>query len=98
MMYLLKLIIPYIATNSYYKITKFDKKIKPCKAFGVLGCQTSEIVAVTEDASHVCIPMKKGTDSDTLRESVNKAIKELREEGILSELSVKYFGSDITNP
>ena len=42
MMYLLKLIIPHIATNSYYKITKFDKKIKPCKAFGVLGCQTSE--------------------------------------------------------
>ena len=41
MMYLLKLIIPHIATNSYYKITKFDKKIKPCKAFGVLGCQTS---------------------------------------------------------
>ena len=57
-----------------------------------------KIVAVTEDASNVCIPMKKGTDSDTLREAVNKAIKELREEGILSELSVKYFGSDITNP
>ena len=57
-----------------------------------------KIVAVTEDASNVCIPMKKGAGSVPLREAVNKAITELREEGILSELSVKYFGSDITNP
>ncbi len=55
-----------------------------------------KIAALTEEASHVCIPMRKGDDSASLREAVNQAIKELREEGVLSEISVKYFGTDIT--
>ena len=37
MVYLLKLIIPHIDTNSYNKFAKFDKKIKPCKAFMRFG-------------------------------------------------------------
>ncbi|MCM1045279.1 MAG: transporter substrate-binding domain-containing protein [Candidatus Gastranaerophilales bacterium] len=55
-----------------------------------------KIAALTEEASHVCIPMRKGEDSASLREAVDQAIEELREEGVLSEISVKYFGSDIT--
>ena len=55
-----------------------------------------KIAALTEDASYVCIPMRKGDDSATLREAINQAIKELREEGVLSQISVKYFGTDIT--
>lgn len=55
-----------------------------------------KIAALTEEASHVCIPMRKGDDSATLREAINQAIAELREEGVLSEISVKYFGTDIT--
>lgn len=55
-----------------------------------------KIAALTEDASHVCIPMRKGDDSASLREAVNQAIKELREEGVLAEISEKYFGTDIT--
>lgn len=55
-----------------------------------------KIAALTEEASHVCIPLRKGEDSASLREAVNQAIAELREEGVLSEISEKYFGSDIT--
>lgn len=55
-----------------------------------------KIAALTEDASHVCIPMRKGDDSASLREAVNQAIIELREEGVLVEISEKYFGTDIT--
>lgn len=55
-----------------------------------------KVVALTEDASLVAIPMKKGAESDSLREAINQAIAELREEGVLAELSMKYFGTDIT--
>ena len=41
-------------------------------------------------------PLKKGSDNDSLREAINKAIDELRSEGKLSEISAKYFGADIT--
>ncbi len=56
-----------------------------------------KIAALTEDASHVCIPMRKGDDSATLKAAIDQAIAELREEGMLAEISVKYFGTDITN-
>ncbi len=55
-----------------------------------------KVAALTEEASQVAIPVRKGEDAASLREAVNKAIGELREEGVLSELSEKYFGSDIS--
>ena len=55
-----------------------------------------KIAALTDDASLVCIPMRKGEDSKTLREAVNKAIDEIRESGDLAKLSDKYFGNDIS--
>lgn len=55
-----------------------------------------KVAALTEEASHVCIPLRSGEDSASLREAVNQAIEELREEGVLSEISVKYFGTNIT--
>lgn len=55
-----------------------------------------KVVATTEDASNVAIPMCKGDDTATLREAVNQAIAELREEGTLSELSIRFFGEDIS--
>ena len=57
-----------------------------------------KIVALTDEASQVSIPMRKGEDSASFLEAVNKAIKELAAEGELSRLSEKYFGSDITKP
>ncbi len=55
-----------------------------------------KIAAVTEEASNVAIPMRKGEESASFRDAVNKAIQELKEDGTLAELSEKYFGSDIT--
>lgn len=55
-----------------------------------------KIVALTKDASQVSIPLVKGENNDSLREAIDKAISELSEDGTLSEISIKYFGSDIT--
>lgn len=53
-----------------------------------------KVVAQSEDATTYAIPMKKG--STALQEAINEAIAELKEEGTLSELSIKYFGADLT--
>ena len=55
-----------------------------------------KIVALTEEASQVVIPVRKGEDSASFLAAVNKAIEELRASGELAEISIKYFGSDIT--
>lgn len=55
-----------------------------------------KLVALTEDASEVSIPLRKGDETATLREAIDKAIEELSADGTLSELSNKYFGSDIS--
>ena len=55
-----------------------------------------KIVALTEEANLVAIPPRKTDDSASLLEAINQAIAELREEGKLSEISMKYFGRDIT--
>lgn len=58
-----------------------------------------KIAALTEDASLVAIPLRKGEDSASLREAVNQAIGKISQSGELAELSEKYFGSDISqNP
>lgn len=40
--------------------------------------------------------MPKGENSYSLRDAINTALKELRQEGKLKEISEKYFGMDIT--
>lgn len=55
-----------------------------------------KIAALTEEANHVCIPLRKGEDSASLREAIDQAIGELKADGTLAEISVKYFGTDIT--
>lgn len=55
-----------------------------------------KIVALTEEASNVAIPTRKGDDSASLREAINEAIATISENGTLSEISIQYFGSDIT--
>ena len=55
-----------------------------------------KIVALTEDASEVSIPLRKNEYTVNLRNEIDKAIEKLRADGTLSELSMKYFGSDIT--
>ena len=55
-----------------------------------------KLVAQTEDASHVAIPVRKGDDSASLLEAINTAIEELRADGTLKALGEKYFGQDIS--
>lgn len=55
-----------------------------------------KIVAYTEEANLVAIPMRKGDETASLRDAINEAIAAMREDGTLTELSEKYFGSDIT--
>lgn len=55
-----------------------------------------KLVAQTEDASHVAIPVRKGDDSASLLEAINTAIDELRADGTLKALGEKYFGQDIS--
>ena len=55
-----------------------------------------KLVAQTEDASHVAIPIVKSEDSSFL-DALNNAIDELRADGTLKELGEKYFGQDISS-
>ena len=55
-----------------------------------------KLVAQTEDASHVAIPIVKSEDSSFL-DALNSAIDKLRADGTLKELGEKYFGQDISS-
>ncbi|WP_155827999.1 transporter substrate-binding domain-containing protein [Butyrivibrio sp. VCB2006] len=55
-----------------------------------------KIIALTEEASEVSIPLRKGEETEKLRGAIDKAIKEMAEDGTLTALSNKYFGQDIT--
>lgn len=55
-----------------------------------------KIACLDPEATEVAIPFRKGEETATLREAVNQALADMRESGVLSELSEKYFGTDIT--
>ena len=43
-------------------------------------------------------PVRKDASTDTLLAAVNEALQAMRDDGRLAELSVKYFGADLTKP
>lgn len=55
-----------------------------------------KIACLDSESTQVAIPMRKGTETAALREAIDQALAELSEEGTLTELSVKYFGVDIS--
>ena len=55
-----------------------------------------KIAVLADNASEVGIPFRKGEETASLREAVNEILDEMRESGELSELSVKSFGTDIS--
>ncbi len=57
-----------------------------------------KIAVLTEEANRIGIPMRKGQETAALRTAIDQALTELSEDGTLSELSVKYFGTDISQP
>ena len=55
-----------------------------------------KVACYNYDVADIAIPMRKSDDTESLRAAINTAISELREDGTLTELSMKYFGVDIT--
>ncbi len=64
--------------------------------FNTTGTTELKVAAYDSDVTSYAIPLKKGSDNDSLREAINKAIAELNADGTLAEISKKYFGADIT--
>lgn len=55
-----------------------------------------KIACIDPAATQVAIPMRKGEKSAALVAAINDALAEMMEDGTLTELSVKYFGTDIS--
>lgn len=55
-----------------------------------------KIACLDAESTQVAIPMRKGEETASLREAIDQALSELSEEGVLTELSNKYFGVDIS--
>lgn len=55
-----------------------------------------KIACIDPASTQVAIPMRKGEESASLVAAINKALAEMAEDGTLTELSMKYFGTDIS--
>ena len=53
-------------------------------------------IVATIDPLDVAIPFVKGEYNDSFREAVNEVIREMKASGELSELAIRFFGTDIT--
>jgi cystine transport system substrate-binding protein len=64
------------------------------KTNATTGVTATEIPAKTVAPAEIAALMSK--KNPKLRQSVNKALATLRQDGTLKKLSTKYFGTDIT--
>ncbi len=55
-----------------------------------------KIACIAPATTQVAIPMRKGEESAALVAAINDALSEMAEDGTLTELSMKYFGTDIS--
>lgn len=55
-----------------------------------------KIACLDPEATQVAIPFRKGEETASLREAVNQVLADMRQSGVLTELSEKYFGTNIT--
>ena len=55
-----------------------------------------KIAASADEVAQIVLPVRKGEYYAPLLEAINSALAELSEEGVLTELSIKYFGGDLT--
>ncbi len=55
-----------------------------------------KIACIDPQSTQVAIPMRKGAESAALVSAINDALAEMAEDGTLTELSMKYFGTDIS--
>ena len=64
--------------------------------YNTTGTKELKVVAIDKEVTLYAIPLKKGEDNDTLREAINEAIAEMKEDGTLEDISDRYFGANIT--
>lgn len=55
-----------------------------------------KIAAYSDEVEQVAIPVRKGAENASLLAAIDAALAELAEDGTLSTLSEKYFGTDIS--
>ena len=55
-------------------------------------------IVLTAPGEPVCYPVSKGEDTASLMDAINAILQQAREDGTLAELSIKYFGADLTTP
>ena len=55
-----------------------------------------KIACIDPASTQVAIPMRKGEESAALVAAINDALAEMAGDGTLTELSIKYFGTDIS--
>ena len=55
-----------------------------------------KIACIDPATTQVAIPMRKGEETAALRAEIDQALSEMAEDGTLTELSMKYFGTDIS--
>ncbi len=55
-----------------------------------------KIACIDPQSTQVAIPMRKGAECAALVSAINDALAEMAEDGTLTELSMKYFGTDIS--
>ena len=55
-----------------------------------------KIACIDPATTQVAIPMRKGEESAALVAAINDALAEMAGDGTLTELSIKYFGTDIS--
>ena len=54
-------------------------------------------IAAVVAGEPVAVPMQKGEGTESLKAEIDRILEEARQNGKLAELSVKYFGTDLTN-
>lgn len=58
----------------------------------------ADIIVVDQAESEISVfPVRKAEETESFVEAVNKALQELRDDGTLAELSIRFFGADLTN-
>lgn len=62
----------------------------------VTGETRVKIVDKTDDITAYALPLVKGEDNATLLSAINEALDDMHQSGVLSEISIKYFGDDLT--
>ena len=55
-----------------------------------------KVAVLADEADSIVIPTQKGEDAATLRAALDDAIEALRTDGTLTDLAMKYFGTDIS--